>query len=120
MSIPNLGSQPLNESKRMATQMAIKRLTNDYKDLQENPIANISVKVRISTTRFLAMNNSPFQPDPQNILHCHYCIQGPKDSVYEGGYYYGEVIFPIDFPFKPPTIHMMTPSGRFDPRKSIW
>ena len=32
----------------MATQMAIKRLTNDYKDLRENPIANISVKVRIS------------------------------------------------------------------------
>ena len=31
----------------MATQTAIKRLTNDYKDLQENPIANISVKVRI-------------------------------------------------------------------------
>ena len=33
----------------MATQMAIKRLTNDYKDLEDNPIANISVKVRITT-----------------------------------------------------------------------
>lgn len=81
---------------------AIKRLTKDYKDAQQNPIPGISIK-----------------PDPENILRCHYCIQGPKDSVYEGGYYYGKVVFPVDFPFWPPAMYMMTPSGRFDPGKSI-
>ena len=30
----------------MAMQTAIKRLSNDYKDIHENPIPNISAKVR--------------------------------------------------------------------------
>lgn len=29
------------------------------------------------------------------------------------GYYHGKLIFPSDFPFKPPRILMLTPSGRF-------
>ena len=53
-------------------------------------------------------------------MFCHYCIKGPKDTVYEGGYYYGKLDFPDDFPFNPPKIYMKTPSGRFDPGKSIW
>ena len=104
----------------MATQTAIKRLTNEYKDIHENPIPNISAKVSENFAIMKILKNSPFQPDPENILVCHYCIKGPKDSVYEGGYYYGKVKFPVDFPFKPPEYYMMTPSGRFDPGKSIW
>ena len=61
-----------------------------------------------------------FQPDPANILLCHYCIKGPTDSDYKGGYYYGTIRFPEDFPFEPPVIRMMTPSGGFEPGKSIW
>lgn len=30
-----------------------------------------------------------------------------------GGYYHGKLVFPRDFPFKPPKIIMITPSGRF-------
>lgn len=30
-----------------------------------------------------------------------------------GGYYHGKLIFPKDYPFKPPRIMMMTPNGRF-------
>ena len=30
-----------------------------------------------------------------------------------GGYYHGKLVFPADFPFRPPSIYMITPSGRF-------
>lgn len=45
----------------------------------------------------------------------HYVIQGPPETPYEGGEYYGRITFPPEYPFKPPTIRMTTPSGRFQP-----
>ncbi|XP_054640606.1 ubiquitin-conjugating enzyme E2 J2-like isoform X3 [Dunckerocampus dactyliophorus] len=43
----------------------------------------------------------------------HYVVKGPEKTLYEGGYYHGKLIFPRDFPFKPPSIYMITPNGRF-------
>lgn len=34
-------------------------------------------------------------------------------GFYSGGYYHGKLIFPREFPFKPPSIYMITPNGRF-------
>ena len=50
-----------------------------------------------------------------NILRWHYVVEGPKGSPYEGGFYHGEIKFPPEYPFKPPSIWMTTPSGRFEP-----
>uniref|UniRef100_A0A4X2LKD5 Ubiquitin-conjugating enzyme E2 J2 n=1 Tax=Vombatus ursinus TaxID=29139 RepID=A0A4X2LKD5_VOMUR len=50
---------------------------------------------------------------PSNILECHYVVQGPEMTPYEGGYYRGKLIFPRKFPFKPLNISMITPNGRF-------
>lgn len=52
-------------------------------------------------------------PRESNLLEWHYVIQGPKGSMYEGGYYHGTVTFPPTYPFKPPSIQMLTPNGRF-------
>lgn len=52
-------------------------------------------------------------PREANILEWHYVIFGPKGSPYEGGYYHGIVRFPPDYPFRPPSIQMQTPNGRF-------
>merc|ERR1712223_1214063 len=32
-----------------------------------------------------------------------------------GGMYHGKLVFPSEFPFKPPSIYMTTPNGRFKP-----
>jgi len=58
-------------------------------------------------------------PDERNILSWHYIIRGPPDSPYSGGEYHGLLLFPPDYPFKPPGIKMITPSGRFQPDKKI-
>ena len=45
----------------------------------------------------------------------HYILTGPPETPYEGGQYWGTLIFPPDYPFAPPAIRMHTPSGRFQP-----
>ena len=48
------------------------------------------------------------------LLVCrHYVVRGPEATAYEGGLYQGKLVFPSEFPFKPPTIYMLTPNGRF-------
>ncbi|KAF0760232.1 Uncharacterized protein FWK35_00015303 [Aphis craccivora] len=67
---------------------------------------------------YLRLKNDPVpyviaEPNPSNILEWYYVISGPDDSPYAGGYYLGKLVFPKDFPFKPPSIYMITPNGRF-------
>jgi hypothetical protein len=45
-----------------------------------------------------------------------YAIMGPPGTPYEGGVYHGKLKFPTEFPFKPPSIFMITPSGARPPR----
>lgn len=45
----------------------------------------------------------------------HYVITGPPDTPYHDGLYHGKLVFPPDYPFKPPSIYMLTPNGRFKP-----
>lgn len=82
----------------MATNAATKRLTKEYKAISKNPPEYIVA-----------------HPSDSNILEWHYVITGPPNTPYEGGQYWGTLIFPPDYPFAPPAIRMHTPSGRFQP-----
>ncbi len=42
----------------------------------------------------------------------YYVVRGPESTPYEGGFYLGRLVFPREFPFKPPSIYMLTPNGR--------
>lgn len=48
-----------------------------------------------------------------NVRRWHYLLTGPPQTPYAGGQYWGTLVFPPDYPFKPPAIRMLTPSGRF-------
>jgi len=64
----------------------------------------------------IAANPPPYisaHPSESNILEWHYLLEGPPATPYEGGQYWGTLIFPSEYPFKPPAIRMITPSGRF-------
>lgn len=75
---------------------ATSRLKQDYLRLKNDPVPYVTA-----------------EPVPSNILEWHYVVKGPEKSPYEGGYYHGKIMFPREFPFKPPTIYMITPNGRF-------
>lgn len=73
-----------------------KRLQKEFVKLQKDPAPNIEA-----------------YPNEKNIKEWHYVIFGPKDSVYAGGVYHGRLVFPTEYPYKPPAIYMITPNGRF-------
>ncbi|CAF4491117.1 unnamed protein product [Rotaria sp. Silwood2] len=43
------------------------------------------------------------------MMHWIGWIEGPQDTPYAGGKFRLTIDFPVDFPFKPPTIHFITP-----------
>eukprot|EP00294_Goniomonas_avonlea_P011019 CAMPEP_0114543494 /NCGR_PEP_ID=MMETSP0114-20121206/2385_1 /TAXON_ID=31324 /ORGANISM="Goniomonas sp, Strain m" /LENGTH=377 /DNA_ID=CAMNT_0001727835 /DNA_START=9 /DNA_END=1139 /DNA_ORIENTATION=+ len=49
----------------------------------------------------------------RNMLIWHYLIEGPPGTPYAGGWFWGRLRFPSEYPYKPPSIQMHTPNGRF-------
>lgn len=80
----------------MASRQSHKRLTKEYKSILANPPPYIIAK-----------------PNEENILEWHYVITGPPNTPFEQGQYHGILRFPSEYPFKPPSISMITPNGRF-------
>lgn len=88
----------------MATDLCVRRLTKELRALQKDPIKTPKITVA---------------PNESNILEMHYVIEGSAKTPYEGGIYHGKVVFPKEYPLKPPSVMMMTPSGRFQPNRRL-
>ena len=58
-------------------------------------------------------------PNEANILEMHYVIEGSRESPYEGGVYHGKLLFPKEYPLKPPGVMMLTPTGRFQTNRRL-
>ncbi|KAL2457378.1 Ubiquitin-conjugating enzyme E2 34 [Forsythia ovata] len=86
----------------MTEKACVKRLQKDYRAICKEPVPNVVAR-----------------PLPNDILEWHYVLEGSKGTPYAGGCYHGKIIFPTEYPFKPPGISMITPSGRFKPQKKL-
>ena len=80
----------------MASKAAEKRLRREFAEISKKPPPYVRAK-----------------PLEKDILQWYFVIDGPPDSPYTGGRYMGRLIFPKEYPFKPPGIMMVTPNGRF-------
>lgn len=81
---------------------AVLRLQQDYINLKKDPVPYINA-----------------EPLPGNILEWHYVINGPENTPYFGGYYHGTLVFTQQYPFKPPSIYILTPNGRFQTNRRL-
>ncbi|KAJ3185277.1 Ubiquitin-conjugating enzyme E2 J1 [Gaertneriomyces sp. JEL0708] len=81
---------------------AVKRLMKEYAELQGDP-----------SPEFTAA------PLDDNLFEWHFTIRGPPEAGFEGGRYHGRLLFPAEYPFKPPDITFLTPNGRFEVGKKI-
>jgi ubiquitin-conjugating enzyme E2 J2 len=88
----------------MATDICVRRLTKELAALKRDPLTSPRMTVA---------------PNESNILEMHYVIEGNEGTPYEGGVYHGKLIFPKEYPLKPPGVMMLTPSGRFQPNRRL-
>lgn len=88
----------------MANDMCKRRLTRELVAMEKSPMTDPKV---------LAF------PNESNILEWHYVIEGSTGTPYAGGHYHGKLIFPKEYPLKPPSVIMLTPSGRFKPNRRL-
>ncbi|CAH8276440.1 unnamed protein product [Arabidopsis lyrata] len=81
---------------------AVKRILQEVKEMQANPCDD-----------FMSL------PLEENIFEWQFAIRGPSDTEFEGGIYHGRIQLPADYPFKPPSFMLLTPSGRFETNTKI-
>jgi ubiquitin-conjugating enzyme E2 J1 len=65
------------------------------------------------------MSNDPSNeytahPLEHDLFEWHCTMRGPAGTEFEGGLYHFRIILPSEYPFRPPSIMMLTPSGRFE------
>mmetsp|Transcript_0 Transcript_0/g.1 ORF Transcript_0/g.1 Transcript_0/m.1 type:complete len:390 (+) Transcript_0:35-1204(+) len=53
-------------------------------------------------------------PLEHDMFEWHFTIRGAPDTDFAGGVYHGRILLPPEYPFKPPNIVFLTPSGRFE------
>ena len=93
----------------MATDLCARRLTKELAALKKEPMSDPRMVVA---------------PNESNILEIHYVIEAGScrdndDSPYANGIYHGKLLFPKEYPLKPPSVIMLTPSGRFVPNRRL-
>lgn len=55
------------------------------------------------------------RPSERSMLTWHFVLHDlPIEAPYTGGVYWGKLVFAREYPLKPPSIYMLTPSGRFE------
>lgn len=53
-------------------------------------------------------------PMENDMFVWHFTIRGAEGTDFEGGIYHGRILLPAEYPYKPPHIMFLTPSGRFE------
>lgn len=75
----------------------VKRILQEAKELATDPSTDY--------------NAAPLEDD---IFEWHCTMRGSPGTEYEGGLYHFRIQLPSEYPFRPPSIMMLTPNGRFE------
>ena len=67
--------------------MAVRRLQQDFRQLMKNKVEGIDAS-----------------PSPDNLFVWNAIICGPEESVYEAGAFPLQILFPDDYPLRPPQV----------------
>ena len=74
---------------------ALRRIRDEYKNILENPCINLGFTVGL--------------PDDNNIFKWRASFVAPRDTPYAGGAFFVSLIFPPEYPMRPPKVTFDTP-----------
>lgn len=49
-----------------------------------------------------------------SVQEWHCTLRGPAGTEFEGGLYHVRILLPAEYPFRPPSLMILTPNGRFE------
>ena len=75
----------------------IKRLVKDIRGIIKNPLDS---------------NGIYYKHDDENMMRGYALIIGPEDTVYADGYYFFDIDYPVDYPYRPPKVTFRTNQDR--------
>jgi ubiquitin-conjugating enzyme E2 Z len=78
------------------TEISKKRILRDLNTVHESALPGIHIL-----------------SDERNIYNLLFLIIGPEDTPYSGGFFLFELVFPPEYPFKPPTVEIRTTNARY-------
>jgi ubiquitin-conjugating enzyme E2 Z len=92
----------MNDNTCTLSRTTIRRLAKDIRDIHKHPLTEHGIH---------------YIHDNDDILQGSALIIGPKNSIYEGGYYIFSFKFPVNYPHSPPVVIFNTTNGhtRFHP-----
>ncbi|KAK0459535.1 non-canonical ubiquitin conjugating enzyme 1 [Desarmillaria tabescens] len=74
---------------------------------------NSAVKRIMQEARELSSDPSTdYAAGPLEEWHC--TLRGPAGTEFEGGLYHVRILLPAEYPFRPPSLMILTPNGRFE------
>jgi ubiquitin-conjugating enzyme E2 J1 len=76
---------------------AVKRIMQEARELANDPCTDYSA--------------GPLEDD---IFEWHCTLRGPTGTEFESGLYHFRILLPAEYPFRPPSIMILTPNGRFE------
>ncbi|PPQ89116.1 hypothetical protein CVT25_006488 [Psilocybe cyanescens] len=76
---------------------AVKRIMQEARELANDPCTDYSA--------------GPLEDD---IFEWHCTLRGPAGTEFDGGLYHFRILLPAEYPFRPPSIMILTPNGRFE------
>eukprot|EP00536_Pseudo-nitzschia_multiseries_P008240 jgi/Psemu1/66422/estExt_Genemark1.C_2070029 len=86
----------------MSKSPSLRRIQADIRELQLDPSDQYSA--------------APLEND---MFEWHFTIRGAVGTDFDGGIYHGRILLPAEYPYKPPHIVFLTPSGRFETNTKV-
>lgn len=81
---------------------SIKRIQRELKEICESPSRHWTAG-----------------PATDDLFEWIFAVRGPPETDFEGGIYTGKIVLPVNYPLAPPSITLLTPSGRWEVGKKI-
>ncbi|KAF8758899.1 UBC-like protein [Rhizoctonia solani] len=96
---------------------AVKRILQEAKELMNDPsheysagpleVSNASSALETDSLVGCAISSQ------NDIFEWHATLRGAPDTEFEGGLYHCRILLPAEYPFRPPSIMVLTPNGSY-------